>query len=45
MRACLAAETGEQRIAEGEPQREAHADDERGVDQAEQQEHFRLQRA
>src|SRR6185295_10280118 len=34
----------EQRVAGGEPEREADADDEGGVDQAEQQEHFRLQR-
>ena len=34
---------GEQRIAEREQHREADADDERGVDQAEQQEHLGLQ--
>jgi hypothetical protein len=33
----------EQRVGEREEHREAHADDERGVDQAEQQEHLRLQ--
>src|SRR5262245_13404879 len=38
------AEPREQRVAGGEPQRQADADDERGVDQAEQQEHLALQR-
>src|SRR5262249_58710033 len=33
----------EERIAEGEQHRNAQSDDERGVDQAEQQEHLRLQ--
>ena len=42
--APLAGELREQRIAEGEPHREADPDDERSVDQAEQQEHLRLQR-
>src|SRR5262249_55331812 len=35
---------GYQRIAEGEQHREAHADDEGGVDQTQQQEDLRLKR-
>src|SRR5262245_14187599 len=38
------AEPREQRVAGGEPQRQADADDERCVDQAEQQEYLALQR-
>src|SRR4051812_4810400 len=38
------AESRQQRVARGEPQRKAHADDEGRVDQAEEQEHLALQR-
>src|SRR5512140_3059033 len=38
------ADLAEQRVAGGEPQGQAHADDERSVDQAEQEEHLCLQR-
>ena len=42
-RRVVAPNCGEQRVGEREQHREADADDERGVDQAEQQEHLGLQ--
>src|SRR6185295_612749 len=41
---CALAERRRERVGEGEEHRDAQADDERGVDQAEQQEHLALQR-
>src|SRR5258708_24707128 len=43
-RGLRSAERGGERIGEGEEHRDAQADDEGGVDQAEQQEHLALQR-
>ena len=39
---ALALDDGQQWVAEREQHREPHADDERGVDQAEEQEHLAL---
>src|SRR5687768_15373636 len=41
---CRLAERRGERVGEGEEHRDPQADDERGVDQAEQQEHLGLQR-
>src|SRR5665213_451668 len=40
-----AGELGQERIGRREPERDTDADDERGVDQADEQEHLRLQLA